>query len=129
MKTFKFENFLGVHAPRPPEVARAFGVRNSYPYHEKSPNFSLIISRLDIAYNSNINYLVPVLEVRIPPPPPPTSNEKSGWLRPSDRTGFCQKIRSYLPVALLVEIDEKAARIDGKLVEIRHEFTLDEEVV
>ena len=47
----------------------------------------------------------------------------------TDGTGFCQKTRSYLPVALLVEIDEKAAQIDGKLVEIRNEFTLDEELV
>ena len=44
-------------------MARAFGASNSYSYHKKLPNFSLIISRLDIAYNSNINYSVQVLEV------------------------------------------------------------------
>ena len=42
---------------------------------------------------------------------------------------FDRKLVQTIPVALLVNIDEKAARMDRKLVEIRQEFTLDEEVV
>ena len=72
---FQIWKFSRGACPQTPLVARAFGARNSYSYHKKLSNFSLIISWLDIAYNSNINYLVRVLEVRIPPP-----HDKS-WLR------------------------------------------------
>ena len=51
--------------PPVPLEARAFAAHNSYPYHKKSPNFSLIISRLDVTYNSSIIYLVRVLEVKV----------------------------------------------------------------
>ena len=71
---FQIWKFSRGACPQTPLVARAFGARNSYSYHKKLSNFSLIISWLDIAYNSNINYLVRVLEVRIPPPPPPMTN-------------------------------------------------------
>ena len=79
--------------PHTPLEARTFGARTHFPYHSRSPDFSLIIRRLHtalcvfgscMAYNSNINCLVPVLEV--PPPPPP--HEKS-WLRACTPTQYC----------------------------------------
>ena len=49
------------------------------------------------------------------------------WNR--DGTCFWQKTHSKLPVALLVDKDEKAKWMRGELVEILHEFTLDKEPV
>ena len=34
-----------------------------------------------------------------------------------------------VPVALLIDKDEKAKRMEGKLIESLHEFTLDKELV
>ena len=50
--------------PVPLKVAR-FQFNNPYVGHSGPCVFGSCI-----AYNSNINYLVPVLEVRTPPPPP-----------------------------------------------------------
>ena len=60
---------------------------------------------------------------------------KDGVIIPSETsfpsvTSFPSYCEIYLPVDLLVDIDEKAVLMNGKLVEIRHEiFTLDEELV
>ena len=40
----------------------------------------LYVCRTSVAYRSNVNYLVPVLEVRTPPPPPPRKILATGLL-------------------------------------------------
>ena len=58
-----------------------------------------------------------------------TADEFPFLLWNPDGMCFWQKTHSKLPVALLVDKDEKAKRMEGKLVESLHKFRLDKELV
>ena len=87
---FRFENFLG-GCPQTPQEASAFGARNSFPYHYMSSRFNLlprfdalphVFSETCITYSSDVNYLVPIIEVCTPPPPPHPRKFLATGLRP-----------------------------------------------